>query len=148
MADKEDGFVEKIEGPVSPEKVAMIADEIGEEGTLASIRARVTRIRQNPVTGDNEEVPAAKPEVKAKEGESVPEKGDGKGSAADKLDIKPVAFSAPGYLKGKSDGQLFFISEKGSPNTDMDDFGPGSAANLSKDDLWSVISYMRKTFTK
>ena len=76
------------------------------------------------------------------------EKGDGKGSAADKLDIKPVAFSAPGYLKGKSDGQLFFISEKGSPNTDMDDFGPGSAANLSKDDLWSVISYMRKTFTK
>jgi len=76
------------------------------------------------------------------------EKGDGKGSAADKLDIKPVSFSAPGYMKGKSDGQLFFISEKGSPNTDMDDFGPGSAANLSKDDLWSVIAYIRKTFTK
>ena len=74
MADKEDGFVEKIEGQVSPEKVAMIADEIGEEGTLASIRARVTRIRQNPVTGDNEEVPAAKPEVKATE-EKVADKG-------------------------------------------------------------------------
>jgi len=76
------------------------------------------------------------------------EKGDGKGSAADKLDTKPAAFSAPGYLKGRKDGQLFFISEKGSPNTDMDDFGPGSAANLSKDDLWSVVAYIRKTFTK
>lgn len=76
------------------------------------------------------------------------EKGDGKGSAADKLEIKPAAFSAPGYLKGRTDGQLFYISEKGSPNTDMDDFGPGSAANLSKDDLWSVIAYIRKTFTK
>ena len=76
------------------------------------------------------------------------EKGDGKGSAADKLDIKPASFSASGNLKGRSDGQLFFISEKGSPNTDMDDFGPGSAANLSKDDLWSVIAYIRKTFTK
>lgn len=76
------------------------------------------------------------------------EKGDGKGSAADKLEIKPLAFSAPGYLKGRSDGQLFFITEKGSANTDMEAFGPGSETNLSKDDMWSVIAYIRKTFTK
>jgi mono/diheme cytochrome c family protein len=76
------------------------------------------------------------------------DKGDGKGSASDKLELKPASFSTPGYLKGRADGQLFFIVEKGSPNTDMDDFGPGSAANLSKDDLWSVIAYIRKTFTK
>jgi hypothetical protein len=30
----------------------------------------------------------------------------------------------------------------------MDDFGPGSAANLSKDELWSVIAYIRKSFSK
>jgi hypothetical protein len=30
----------------------------------------------------------------------------------------------------------------------MDDFGPGSAANLTKDELWSLIAYIRKTFTK
>jgi mono/diheme cytochrome c family protein len=76
------------------------------------------------------------------------DKGDGKGSASDKLELKPVSFSTPGFLKGRADGQLFFIVEKGSPNTDMDDFGPGSAANLSKDELWSVIAYIRKTFTK
>ena len=74
--------------------------------------------------------------------------GDGKGEAADKLVIKPQAFSAPGYLKGREDGQLFFITEKGSPNTDMEAFGPGSETSLSKDDIWSVIAYMRKTFTK
>ena len=76
------------------------------------------------------------------------EKGDGKGSAADKLEIKPVAFTAPGYMKGKSDGQLFFITEKGSPNTDMEAFGPGTESNLAKDDMWSIIAYMRKAFTK
>lgn len=76
------------------------------------------------------------------------DKGDGKGSAADKLEIKPASFSAPGYLKGRADGQLFFITEKGSANTDMEAFGPGSETNLSKDDIWAVITYMRKNFTK
>lgn len=76
------------------------------------------------------------------------DKGDGKGSAADKLETKPASFVAPGYLKGRSDGQLFFITEKGSANTDMEAFGPGSETNLSKDDIWSVIAYMRKNFTK
>lgn len=75
-------------------------------------------------------------------------KGDGKGSGADGLEIKPTAFSAPGYLKGRADGQLFFILEKGSPNTDMEAWGPGSESNLSKDDMWSVITYLRKAFTK
>jgi len=76
------------------------------------------------------------------------EKGDGKGSSADKLEIKPVSFVKPGYLKGRADGQLFFIIDKGSVNTDMDPFGPGSDTNLSKDDMWSVIAYMRKHFSK
>jgi len=76
------------------------------------------------------------------------DKGDGKGDAADKFVIKPAAFITLGYLKGKPDGQLFFIAEKGSPNTDMEGFGPGSEASLSKDELWSVIAYIRKTFTK
>lgn len=75
-------------------------------------------------------------------------KGDGQGEASEKLTIKPASFSAPGYLKGRSDGQLFFITEKGSPNTDMEAFGPGSETSLSKDDIWSVIAYIRKNFSK
>lgn len=76
------------------------------------------------------------------------EKGDGKGSAAEGFKIAPTAFSAPGLLKEKKDGQLFFITEQGSPNTDMEGFGPGSDTNLSKDDIWSVILHIRKKFTK
>lgn len=75
-------------------------------------------------------------------------KGDGKGNSASGMEIQPTAFSAPGYLKGRADGQLFFILEKGSPNTDMDPWGAGSDANYSKDDIWSVITYLRKNFTK
>ena len=36
--------------------------------------------------------------------------GDGEGSAAEDIEIKPTAFNAPGYLEGKSDGQLFWIT--------------------------------------
>ncbi|MDP2826253.1 MAG: cytochrome c [Sulfuritalea sp.] len=75
-------------------------------------------------------------------------KGDGKGNSASGMEIQPTAFSAPGYMKGRSDGQLFFIIEKGSPNTDMEAWGPGSDANLSKDDIWSLIAHLRKNFTK
>lgn len=74
--------------------------------------------------------------------------GDAKAAASSDQEIKPVAFTAPGYLKGRADGQMFFIIEKGSPNTDMEAYGPGSETNLSKEDIWSVIAYLRKTFTK
>jgi hypothetical protein len=74
-------------------------------------------------------------------------KGDGKGNSASGMEIQPTAFSAPGYLKGRADGQLFFIIEKGSPNTDMEAWGAGSDANYSKDDIWSVITHLRKIFT-
>ena len=74
--------------------------------------------------------------------------GDGKGEAAEKLTLKPASFVTPGYLKGRADGQLYFITEKGSPNTDMEAFGPGSETSLSKDDMWKVIAFIRKSYTK
>ncbi len=75
------------------------------------------------------------------------EKGDGKGSGAKDLEIKPVAFTKD-YLGGRADGQLFWIIEKGSANTDMDAFGPGSEANMSKDDIWKMISFIRDKYGK
>ena len=50
------------------------------------------------------------------------EKGDGKGSGAKDLEIKPKAFTKD-YLKNRPDGQLFWIIEKGSQNTDMEAMG-------------------------
>lgn len=74
-------------------------------------------------------------------------KGDGKGSSADDLKIAPTAFNAKGYMKSKTDGQLYWITEKGSKGTDMEAFGPGTDKNLSEKKIWQIISYMRKTFT-
>ena len=75
-------------------------------------------------------------------------KGDGKGSGAEDMDPMPTAFKASGYLKGRKDGQLFWVIEKGSDGTEMNSFGPGSDTNLSEDDIWKVITYIRSTFTK
>ena len=75
-------------------------------------------------------------------------KGDGKGSGAEDMDPMPTAFKASGYLKGRKDGQLFWIIEKGSEGTEMNAFGPGSDTNLSEDEIWKVITYIRSKFTK
>lgn len=74
--------------------------------------------------------------------------GDGKGSAADDMEIKPTAFNEADYLEKRKDGQLFWIMIKGSEGTDMEPFGPGSDVNLSEEEIWKVITYMRKEFTK
>ena len=74
--------------------------------------------------------------------------GDGKGSAAEDNAYESTAFSKPGYLKTRSDGQLFFMIKKGSKGTDMEAFGEGSETNIGDDDIWKIITFMRKEFTK
>lgn len=74
-------------------------------------------------------------------------KGDGQGKSAADLN-PPVPSFLDGYLKGRKDGQLLWIIAKGSPKTDMDAFGPGTSYNMSEDDIWSVIAFMRSKFGK
>ena len=75
--------------------------------------------------------------------------GDGKGTAAEDIkDPKPTNFIASGYMEGKKDGQLYWIIQDGSPDTEMKNFGPGSDVNLSEDEIWRVITFMRSAFTK
>jgi mono/diheme cytochrome c family protein len=74
--------------------------------------------------------------------------GDGNGSKAEFFQIKPAAFSKPGYLEKRKDGQLFWIMMNGSPDTEMEGKGPGTRDNLSERELWSLILYLRKTFTR
>ncbi|MBI5286756.1 MAG: c-type cytochrome [Deltaproteobacteria bacterium] len=75
------------------------------------------------------------------------EKGDGKGSASKDLEIKPRVYNKE-FLSKIPPGQLFWITEKGSPNTDMEAFGPGSETNISKDDIWKLITYIYEKFGK
>jgi mono/diheme cytochrome c family protein len=74
--------------------------------------------------------------------------GDGNGSKAELMQIKPAAFSAPGYLAGREDGQLYWILMNGSPGTEMEPRGPGTRENLSEREIWSLIAYIRHAFTR
>lgn len=73
--------------------------------------------------------------------------GDGQGSAAEDIEIKPTAFNAPGYMESKSDGQLFWIILNGSEGTEMEAYGPDSDAGLSEEKLWELVSFMRAEYT-
>ena len=73
--------------------------------------------------------------------------GDGQGSAAEDIEIKPTAFNTPGYMDEKSDGQLFWISLYGSEDTEMEGFGPESEAGLSEEKIWELVSYIRVKYT-
>jgi len=73
--------------------------------------------------------------------------GDGKGSAAADIVIKPTAFNGPGYLKSRKDGQLFWAVKEGIKNTEMKAFGPGTDVNLSDEEMWKLIAFMREKFT-
>lgn len=75
------------------------------------------------------------------------EKGDGKGSGAKDLEIKPTAYTKE-FLSKIPAGQLFWIIEKGSANTDMEAMGPGSETNISKDDMWKLVTYIYEKFGK
>jgi len=75
------------------------------------------------------------------------EKGDGKGSKAEFFIIKPAAFSTPGYLAQRKDGQLFWIMMNGSEGTEMEPVGPYSDVGLSEEQIWNLIAYLRRTFT-
>ena len=75
--------------------------------------------------------------------------GDGQGSAAQDIKApKPTSFIEAGYMESRQDGQLFWITRDGSPDTEMGKFGPGSEVNLSEDEIWRVITYMRSAFTR
>ncbi len=73
--------------------------------------------------------------------------GDGNGPNAESFEIKPAAFSKPGYLAQRKDGQLFWIMMYGSENTEMAPVGPDSDIGLSEQQLWQLIAYLRYRFT-
>lgn len=70
------------------------------------------------------------------------------GKSAKDLTPPVTAFANPGYLKDRKDGQLFYIIEQGSKNTDMEGFGPGTSYNFSLDDIWNLVAFMRSKFQK
>lgn len=69
------------------------------------------------------------------------EKGDGQGYLSEGLPIKPFSKE---FFSGMSDGYLLWVIENGKDL--MPDFGPNSFTNLSKDDIWKIITFIQSQF--
>ena len=64
------------------------------------------------------------------------DKGDGKGDMAS--DFKGVTdFTNPDSLKGRTDGELFYITRQGKGEM------PPEGDRAKKDDIWSIVNYIR-----
>ncbi len=66
-------------------------------------------------------------------------KGDGLGDPGFKSTPAARNFTCKATMGSLSDGQLFWVIKKGSPATSM----PGFGGNLSDDDIWKLVSYLR-----
>ncbi|MBI4687035.1 MAG: cytochrome c [Nitrospirae bacterium] len=73
------------------------------------------------------------------------EKGDAVGSICEGLPMP--TFNKELFIK-RQDGQLFWVVEQGVNDTLMPAFGPGSDMNISHDDIWKIIAYLRSRFGK
>ncbi len=102
----------------------------------------------NPLAGKKEAEKAGLETYKKKCAKCHGEKGDGAGKSAKDLNPPVTAFNKAGYLKGRKDGQLFWIIKNGSPKTDMDAYGEGTNFNLKDEQIWQIVAYMRSKFAK
>ena len=67
-------------------------------------------------------------------------KGDGNGPAARQLNPSPRNFTNCQFQKRRSDGELFWILENGSPGTGMIPMIP---VTINEEEAWKVIAYER-----
>jgi len=69
--------------------------------------------------------------------------GDGKGEMGIDIVPPPRNFTCAETMKSISDGQMFWVMKKGSPNQLM----PGYGSSLADEALWRIITFVR-TFAK
>jgi mono/diheme cytochrome c family protein len=68
--------------------------------------------------------------------------GDGKGDLATDMNLKILDYHDPTALKDKTDGELFYIIQKGKG--DM----PAEGDRAKKDDIWNLVNYIRSLAKK
>ncbi|MDH5719414.1 MAG: c-type cytochrome [Spirochaetia bacterium] len=120
----------------------------GEDRVLPEAPAEY-KSKKNPIAESADAIAAGEAIYKKKCEKCHGNSGDGKGKNAENLENKPIDLTKPGYMAGRSDGQLFwFIVTGGKKGNEMDGYGPGTSDNLSEEDIWKSILYLRKNFTK
>lgn len=67
--------------------------------------------------------------------------GDGKGDTAKDMKLNMLDFTNPDTLKGRTDGELFYIIKNG--HNDM----PAEGPRVKTEEAWDLVNYVR-SFTK
>jgi len=65
--------------------------------------------------------------------------GDGNGDVVPDLKLKMKDFTDPAVLKGRTDGELFYIIKNGDDNQKM----PPEGSRAKDDDIWALVNYLR-----
>jgi mono/diheme cytochrome c family protein len=68
--------------------------------------------------------------------------GDGKGDLAGDMNLKLPDFQDPGALKDKTDGELFYIIQKGKGQM------PSEGDRAKKDEIWNLVNYIHSLAKK
>lgn len=68
--------------------------------------------------------------------------GDGKGDVGAEMKLKVSDFTDPATLKGRTDGELFYIIKQGK--ADM----PPEGTRLKSEGLWDLVNYVRSLAKK
>lgn len=74
------------------------------------------------------------------------EKGNGKGTGSKGMDPKPTNYTDKAKMEKVSDGELFYITMEGSPDTDMNGWKKGKAKpgkEITEEEAWKLIHYIR-----
>lgn len=74
------------------------------------------------------------------------EKGDGKGTGSKGMDPKPTNYTDKAKMEKLSDGELFYTTMEGSPDSDMNGWKKGKAKpgkEITEEEAWKLIHYIR-----
>lgn len=74
------------------------------------------------------------------------EKGDGKGTGSKGMDPKPSNYTDKAKMEKLSDGELFYTTMEGSPDSDMNGWKKGKAKpgkEITEEEAWKLIHYIR-----
>ena len=70
--------------------------------------------------------------------------GDGKGDVAKDMKLQIADFTDPATLKGRTDGELFYIIKNGNGSQDM----PPEGDRVKNEELWDLVNYVRSLAKK
>lgn len=108
---------------------------------ISSIPVEAAR-RENPVKPSEESLARGKKQYGYDCAMCHGKKGDGKGDVAADMKLKMNDETDPATLKGRTDGELFYIIQKGK------DQMPPEGSRVKDEAIWDLVNYVRSLAKK